>query len=374
VHGAKGLEAPIVIVADTATRPTGPRDPRLLALEIAGLAPASSPPVVWAGKQDDDMPPVRAARQRARRAAEDEHRRLLYVAMTRAADRLIVCGARGVQALPKGCWYELVHDALAPDAGETFAVPGEAMVWRWGKPPDTAGEEESASAARRQAREAELPAWLTRAAPPGPAAAATLAPSASFATEADHWETMLVDRDQASGALRRGRHVHRLLQTLPEIPAGRRAEAARRYLAGADQPPGPAEIEGILAGVLGVLADPAFAPLFKPGTRAEVPIVGRLARAGDVPLLVSGQVDRLAVSAETVLIADYKSDRRPPARVDDVPPAYADQLALYRAVLARLYPGRLIRAALVFTEGPQLIELPASMLDAALVHLRVNPP
>ena len=134
------------------------------------------------------------------------------------------------------------------------------------------------------------------------------------------------------------------------------------------------EIEGILSGVLAVLADPAFAPLFAAGTRAEVPIVGRLARRGEEPVLVSGQVDRLAVTAETVLIADYKSDRRPPRGAEDVPQAYTNQLALYRAVLARLYPGRSIRAVLVWTEGPHLMELPASVLDAALLHLHVKPP
>jgi ATP-dependent helicase/nuclease subunit A len=91
-------------------------------------------------------------------------------------------------------------------------------------------------------------------------------------------------------------------------------------------------------------------------------------------LLVSGQVDRLAVTDDTVLIADFKSDRRPPRRIEDVPEAYIHQLALYRAVLARLYGGRAVRAVLAWTEGPSLMELPASVLDAALLHLRVNPP
>jgi ATP-dependent helicase/nuclease subunit A len=373
VHGAKGLEAPIVILADTATRPTGPRDPRLFALDDAGLPPGAPPPVVWAGRQDDDVLPMQLARQKARRAAEDEHRRLLYVAMTRAADRLIVCGARGVQALPKGCWYELVHDALTPDADEVPAEDGEGVVWRWQQSVD-ASIGEGASGARDERHDGALPLWLTRDAPPVPAGAVMLAPSAPFEARAERWDTRLLDRDRAPLALPRGRHVHRLLQTLPGIPAAQRPDAARRYLARADEPFDAAEIEGILSGVLAVLADPVFAPLFAAGTRAEVPIVGRLARRGEEPLLVSGQVDRLAVTAETVLIADYKSDRRPPRRVEDVPQAYTNQLALYRAVLARLYPGRSIRAVLVWTEGPHLMELPPSVLDAALLHLHVKPP
>jgi ATP-dependent helicase/nuclease subunit A len=374
VHGAKGLEAPIVILADTATRPTGPRDPRLLTLDIAGLPPGACPPVVWSGRQDDDMPPVRAARHKARRAAEDEHQRLLYVAMTRAADRLIVCGARGVQALPKGCWYDLVHDALAPGAEEAMAEDGKGMVRRWRKSADAPAEEDGAAGARPELHQAALPDWLTRDAPPAPASAAVLTPSGALEAGATRWETGLVDRGHAPRPLPRGRHVHRLLQALPDIPNERRAEAARRYLARADEPFDAAEIEDILAGVLGVLADPAFAPLFGAGTRAEVPLVGRLARGGDAPLLVSGQVDRLAVTTEAVLIADYKSDRRPPRAVEDVPQAYTNQLALYRAVLAPLYPGRSVRAVLAWTEVPRLMELPPSTLDAALSHLGVKPP
>ena len=110
VHGAKGLEAPIVILADTMTPPAGPRPPRLL--ELAGGA------VIWAGRKDDDVPAVAAARAAALAEAEHEYRRLLYVAMTRAADRLIVCGADGERARrPKGCWYDLMREPLA-------AVPG----------------------------------------------------------------------------------------------------------------------------------------------------------------------------------------------------------------------------------------------------------
>ena len=106
VHGAKGLEAPIVILADTMTPPTGPRPPRLL--KLAGGA------LIWAGRKEDDGATVAAARGTARVEAENEYRRLLYVAMTRAADRLVVCGADGIRARPKGCWYDLVRGALDP--------------------------------------------------------------------------------------------------------------------------------------------------------------------------------------------------------------------------------------------------------------------
>ena len=122
VHGAKGLEAPIVILADTMTPPAGPRPPRLL--KLAGGA------MIWAGRKDDDVPPVAAARQRGATEAEDEYRRLLYVAMTRAADRLIVCGADGDAARPEGCWYDLVLEPLGPFLVEEADRRGEVLRYR----------------------------------------------------------------------------------------------------------------------------------------------------------------------------------------------------------------------------------------------------
>ncbi len=100
-----------------------------------------------------------------------------------------------------------------------------------------------------------------------------------------------------------------------------------------------------------------------------MPIVGRIARTGAGPIPVAGQVDRLSVTDEAVLIADYKTDRTAPHRLDEVPPPYVAQLALYRAVLARIYPDKTVRAALVFTAGPRSLEVPAAAMDAALAKL-----
>ena len=177
---------------------------------------------------------------------------------------------------------------------------------------------------------------------------------------------MLADQDTS---LRRGRLVHRLLQSLPDLPPERRPEAGRRHLARAGADFSESEREEMLAQVFKVMGDPRFAPLFAPGSRAEVPIVGRLAGGKHGLLTVSGQVDRLAVTDKEVLIADYKTNRPAPRRLDEVPPEYRRQLALYRAVLGRLYPGRVIRAALVWTDLPELMEIPAARLDAELAPL-----
>jgi ATP-dependent helicase/nuclease subunit A len=162
--------------------------------------------------------------------------------------------------------------------------------------------------------------------------------------------------------------VHRLLQALPAIAPERRAEAARQYLARAPGGFPQTESESLVAHAGAVLDDPRFAALFGPGSRAEVPIVGRIV-AGGRTISVSGQVDRLVITVEGVLIADYKTNRPAPRRIADVPETYVTQLALYRAVLAQVYPGRSLSAVLVWTDVPDLMEIPAGALDRAFASV-----
>src|SRR5690606_32447628 len=121
----------------TVNPPAGPRPPALMTLAPDG---PTAPPLVWASARVNDVPVVAEARLAARRAAEEEYRRLLYVAMTRAADRLIVCGARGERKPPDGCWYELVSAALLPEAVEVPPEVGEGTVHRWQKFTPTTSE------------------------------------------------------------------------------------------------------------------------------------------------------------------------------------------------------------------------------------------
>jgi ATP-dependent helicase/nuclease subunit A len=208
------------------------------------------------------------------------------------------------------------------------------------------------------------PAWLRQDAPAE--ADAPLAVTPSESDEAAYGA--LAGGDTRRIALARGVLIHRLMQSLPDIAPERRAEAARRYLGRAGADFTPAERDALAAKILHVLADAGFAALFEPGSRAEVPIVGRLARGGKTALAVSGQIDRLAVSPSEVLIADYKSNRPAPRTLAEVPPAYVRQLGLYRAVLQKLYPDRPVRAVLVWTDIPDLMELSADALDHAIAQ------
>jgi ATP-dependent helicase/nuclease subunit A len=285
--------------------------------------------------------------------------------MTRAADRLVICGADGERQRPKGCWYDLVVEPVRPflieeDSGE--------KVWRFRKEPQAAAAAAwPESVPTAAVRSTALPQWLRQLPIRRTPRSVLISPSDAFDEESGsgfaHGRTSPAERRKA---LARGRIVHRLMQSLPDIPAAARKAAIEHYLKNAAAAFAPAEQAEMARHVLTILNDLVFAELFAPGSRAEVPIVGRLAREGAPPLTVAGQVDRLAVTRESVLIADYKTDRTLPAGLAEVPDRYTGQLALYRAVLARVYPGKTIRTALIFTAGPTVIELPGAALDAAL--------
>ncbi|MGZ3352672.1 MAG: 3'-5' exonuclease, partial [Xanthobacteraceae bacterium] len=290
VHGAKGLEAPIVILADTTTPPAGPgqRQPRLLDLATDGLGIPGH--FVWAGPKANDVAAVAKARERIQRENEDEHGRLLYVAMTRAIDRLVVCGAEGERKPQEGCWWNLVSVALRPVSVEEPADDGDGTVWRYRPIPlrDAPAASSAAAAARL-----EQPSWLARNVPSEPSGVLPLSPSRAYDEEtAPVRPSSAGSPAERRNAMARGVLMHRLLQSLPDIPRGARAEAALRHMARAARQFGAEERESLLGQVQRVLSDARFSELFLPGSRAEVPIVGRLT---DGALTVSGQVDRLAV-------------------------------------------------------------------------------
>jgi ATP-dependent helicase/nuclease subunit A len=359
VHGAKGLEAPIVILADTTTLPAGPPhlQPRLLDLPAQNAAPDTPNRIVWVPRKPDDVSATSLARAKFVGEAEDEHRRLLYVAMTRAADRLVICGAVGERTMPAGCWYDLVRQGLE-GAGLLTEEPadcGTGTVKRFRKfqPVSEAG-----TAASLPATVETPPFWLRQVAPADAETRKPITPSMFYDEQ-----TPLAFTATGEGrekALARGNLVHRLMQSLPDLLPEWRENAAQRYLARNAKRFSSVEQETLLAKVLALLDDKRFAELFLPGSRAEVPIVGRFAGR---PL--SGQVDRLVVTPKAVLIGDYKTNNPAPTRLEDVPPGYVTQLALYRAVLRKLYPDRPVRAALIWTEIPEIMEIPAARLDAA---------
>jgi ATP-dependent helicase/nuclease subunit A len=226
-------------------------------------------------------------------------------------------------------------------------------------------ERAPATAAPEKSEHREFPAWLREQAPAQAPRTAPLSPSSAFDEDIGHMAPAGASPADRQRALDRGRIVHRLMQSLPDIPSARHKDAAAIYLAKAATDFSPAEQTEIAQQVFTILNDLRFDEVFRAGSRAEVPIVGRIARANADPLLVAGQVDRLTVTADAVLLADYKTDRVVPHALDEIKP-YVTQLALYRALLSRIYPDKNVRAALLFINGPALLEVPAAAMDAAL--------
>ncbi|WP_439572352.1 double-strand break repair helicase AddA [Phreatobacter sp.] len=356
VHGAKGLEADIVILADTMGAPGGRHDPKLFRITPPN-SPAGAPArLVWSSSKRTDDTLVEAARLEGRARQEEEYRRLLYVAMTRAADRLIICGARPKKGA-RNVWYDMIADQLGPGAVEEAADDGEGTVLRWRGPhahlaAAPAAPETGVGPSERQG----LPGWLTRDAPQPVRPPRLLSPSAL----AD------ADRPAAAGlaqarqsALVRGTLVHRLLQSLPDLPPEARPAAMARFL---DSRPEAVDLRGAIGtAVMTILEDPALAPLFSGTGRAEVSVAGRLGGRA-----ISGQIDRLVVLPDRIIVADYKTNASPPASPEAVPESYVAQMAAYRALVARIHPGRPVEAWLVWTAAPSVMVLAEDRLDRAL--------
>jgi len=159
--------------------------------------------------------------------------------------------------------------------------------------------------------------------------------------------------------------VHALLARLPEIAADRRRAVALAFV----QASGLKQPEKLVDETLAVLDDPAFAAAFAPGSQAEAGLLAELPELG-AGARVNGRIDRLAVTDESVLILDYKTNRPPPVREADVSPVYLAQMALYRAAAAKVFPGRRIVCGLVFTDGPRLLQLSDVVLDAQMAGIK----
>ncbi len=370
VHGAKGLEASVVFLVDTTTSPSDTQRLKLINLPLGNADPHAPGVVVWAGRKAEDPPAVAAARAAMIDDTEDEYRRLLYVAMTRAADRLIVggCMPGNMKSVRPLSWYDLIAKGLDGSTLQLQEIETAiGRVKRYTRPEESAPSA-APPAASSPAAPIVLPTWLLTPAQPEISSESLLRPSDPADSDSRPVRTA-ESLTKRARALQRGTLVHRLLQSLPDVAAERRREAALTYLARNADGWTDEERQVLAESTLALIADARFAHAFAPGSRAEVSIVGRLERPGGRPALVSGQIDRLVVTEREVLIVDFKTNHAPPGRPEEAPRGYVRQLALYRAVLGKLYPQRPVRAALLWTETSELMEISASALEAELASI-----
>lgn len=340
VHGSKGLEAPIVFLPDTLNRTNGRKASRFLWPDKTGL-----PMPLWSARQQDAPKAYAPILERVQKKQEEEKLRLLYVAMTRASDRLYIAGFENGKSKTEGSWYALIRAALAglPDCVEL--ANGRLRL----ENPQTQPPKLRIGSALEQSKQqsADIPGWARQQASEEIANTPAPAPSQGINAAGAVFSPRETTRQYR---YRCGVLTHKLLQILPDLPSASYAQAGAAFLKvyGSDLP------EDIrhrcLSEVLAILNNPDFAPFFGAGAMAEVPILGQ---ENGQP--INGQIDRLVVGSNDVWIVDYKTNRPPPTDPTKIPPAYLRQMALYRHAIAAIYPERSVHCALLWTYGPRLM-------------------
>ena len=337
VHGAKGLEAPLVILADATADPDklgSPNPP--LDFPVAGR----SVPLIRP-KKAERCPPFTALIEDDEALDRAEHMRLLYVALTRARERLVVTGIRK-RGDSERSWHQVVRQALE----RLGAVPdADGMLVHAVTGPVPRSRDRRAIAV-----EPALPGWLSQTPPPESRPPRPLAPSA------------LAEDDQpypppppgGSDAARRGTLLHRLFERLPDVAQDQRHKAALAWLeygAGLGEAAAREEIAGLACAIIG---DPAYRELFGPNSLAEAPIAATLPDGR----VIAGAVDRLMVDDTRVRMIDFKTGASVPSGPDSLPRAHRLQMEAYRDALRVIFPGRAVEASLLYTAGPKIVALP----------------
>jgi ATP-dependent helicase/nuclease subunit A len=344
VHGSKGLQAKIVILADSHGVEKAPEK------IVAVGDDAQSLPVLF-GKSALRVGVLQQAHEAELERARQDYWRLFYVGITRAEDALYFAGWQPGTALGRISWYDHAQAVFETLETQTTDDPLWGSVRHFSQPRQDAPEFAKSGQALQQ--NMPLPSWALLPAPVEPIPPRPLTPSQLGGEELLSGDAPLA---QDRFARERGTVLHRLLELLPEVVPDSRDTVAARLLAqtrlAADQ-----QTE-LLEQAKAVMAHPDFAPVFAPGSMAEVLVTAALGKA-----VLSGQIDRLVVTADAVLIVDYKTTARPPATAADVPLAYLRQMAAYRLAVQRIYPDRKVSAALLWTATPVLMPLADDLLD-----------
>jgi ATP-dependent helicase/nuclease subunit A len=318
---------------------------------------------LFAPRKGEDCDASAAARAFEETRQAQEQLRLLYVALTRARDRLIVTGRApgNMKTVDPASWYARIEAAFArPEIAKETRALDSGM--RFGPDPRPAPRMIADTAPSHG-----LPLWSHNPPPPEPPSAVYTAPS-TFAESGRGPAPSPLARTGGLGRFRRGEVIHRLLEVLPDLAPGVREDGAGRML-DKEQDLTPDQRAEMATAALAVLNDPRFAEVFGPGSRAEAAVAGGAPEL-PVDLRISGRVDRMVVTADRVLVVDFKTNRPAPDIIEDADPAYILQMAIYVAVLRAIYPGRAIEAALVWTDGPKLMPVPENLIAARLADLR----
>ena len=352
VHGSKGLQASVVILADACADPD--KNGGALRGAAASLSLGEDGPSVpvFRPRKDEMAEPLASQIAKQDELDRQEHWRLLYVALTRAEERLYIGGALGPAAKgvpPKASWYAAVETSLGGLGAEWQEDPLWAQARCFGTP-----GLQTKGTARQSAPDLALPAWIHSPAPQEARPPRPLAPSALGEDDVADPPPSPALREAA----RRGKLLHQLFERLPDVPEGERRERAERWLLQSAGVEDERVRRALIDDACAVIADPAHGELFSPGALAEAPIAAVL----HTGLVVSGTVDRLLVEEDRILVADFKTGRKVPASLEEIPVPHLRQMAAYREALGVIFPSRRVEAKLLYTSGPVLFDLPPALL------------
>lgn len=351
VHGSKGLQAPVVILADACANPDRPGARAPLEVPLGDAKLPLVPP-----RKAERWGVIDAAATVEDALERQEHWRLLYVAMTRAEERLVATGALGKRArgiVPPESWFAAMEGGLKELGAEWMDDPFWGATLGWHGTEDLAPNQPEKDEKDAMDAVAAMPEWARRPAPEERRPPRPLAPTAPGEDDQPYPPPSPALRDAAL----RGRLLHSLFERLPDIPPAERAAAAESWLAH-QVPEAEAPMRAaLIAQALTIMENPAYADLFGPDALAEAPVAAVVG-----PEVVNGIIDRLVVTEEAVRLVDFKTGRRIPEGVEDIPLPHRRQMAAYVAALEVIFPGRRVEAALLYTAGPRLFALDEATL------------
>jgi len=333
VHGAKGLQAPVVILPDTVRVKNLNREARWLKHGDLLFYPL--------GKKyyDDNCCKLL---DEEKQSALDEYHRLLYVALTRAEECLCICGFKQKNAPSEESWYEICKKALADIVCEKDSI----LVYEVKQQAETAGEKENSGAKF----DLKVPSWIGEMVKEEKALVKPLVPSHQDEDEGAALSPLAYRHDVRLYS--RGKIIHKLLQFLPMVEIQNRQKAAENFLQVQAAEFSLEEREKIVTELMCLLNDEKLAPLFGKNSSAEVALMGVV---GD--RIVSGQVDRLVVSEDKVMIVDYKTNRPAAQTINEVPKAYLKQMIAYKELVSRIYENKKVEAYILWTNTTNIMRI-----------------
>ncbi len=397
VHGAKGLEAPIVFLPDTTGLPEDNARARPKFLWPQGDRKVP----LWVPRADFESSAFIREREKAELDRDREFRRLMYVAMTRAADRLYVYGASNGDKNSEKSWYSLIRKGLEENLkdevetlkpGDGGAVKSLSASFRKKASPAAKGGEKPADdstilrftvkqTARPQpdglkplgkSKTVGIPIWARTVPNTDQTPVTKFRPSEYKGTNDNYSAPSPLEAEKETYFRKLGTVVHELFEFLPSLPPEDREAAAKKHLAKPGWNLSGKDQDVALKEVMKILNDPEFGGLFGPNSRAEVGITGLFDKGGATQMM-SGQIDRLVVDDKSVLIIDFKNSVRIPKDASEVQFKYVVQMAAYRLALQQVYPDKEVKCALLYTRQAKLVPLPAARLDAALKTIDLKP-